>query len=274
VRAVAETGTPLVLVLVAGRPCGSAALHESCAAVVLAWLPGQEGGAAIADVLSGRVNPSGKLATTIPTRYEDVPSSKTFPGRELADHPPRMRFLLAGKPAEAVYEEGIYVGYRFYDTFKVKPAYPFGHGLSYTEFAYGGLKLSSKQFGGKLTAVLTITNKGKVAGREVVQLYLSAPSGKLAKPAAELRAFAKTRLLGPGESQTLSFDLGPADLASFDPSASAWVAEAGTYTVKVGASSADIRQTGTFEVKKETVVARTNRALAPKRPVPEIKPGS
>jgi beta-glucosidase len=267
-------GKRVVVVMNVGGPVEVASWRERADAILLAWQPGQEGGGAVADVLSGKVNPSGKLPTTFPVRYEDVPSAKTFPGRVLPDRAPLINFPLAGKPAEAVYEEGIYVGYRYYDTFNVKPAYAFGHGLSYTDFAYGRLKLSSKQFDKKMTVTVTVTNKGKVAGREVVQLYLGAPSGKLSKPAAELKGFAKTRLLRPGESQTLSFDLGPADLASFDPAASAWVAEAGTYTVKVGASSGDIRQSETFELKKETVAAKTNKALVPKQPVREIKPGT
>jgi len=267
-------GKKVVVVLNVGGPIEVASWRDRADAILLAWQPGQEGGRSVADVLSGKVNPSGRLATTFPARFEDVPSAKTFPGREVPGREPLINFLLAGRPAEAVYEEGIFVGYRYYGTFGVKPAYPFGHGLSYTDFTYGGLKLSSKQFGGKLTAAVTVTNTGKVAGREVVQLYLGAPAGRLSKPAAELRAFAKTNLLRPGQSQTLTFDLGAADLASFDPAASSWVAEAGTYTVKVGASSADVRQTGTFDVKREITAGRANRALAPRSPIREMRPGS
>lgn len=266
-------GKKVVVVLNVGGPVEVASWRDRVDAILLAWQPGQEGGNSITDVLSGRVNPSGKLATTFPARYEDVPSARTFPGRELEGRKPLIKNPFAGKPAEAVYEEGIFVGYRYYGTFGVQPAYPFGHGLSYTNFTYGGLKLSSKQFGGKLTATLTVTNTGKVAGREVVQLYLSAPSGKLAKPAAELKGFAKTGLLRPGQSQTLSFDLGAGELASFDAATSSWVAEAGTYTLKVGASAADIRQTQTFVLKTETTAGTANRVLAPKEPVREIRPG-
>jgi beta-glucosidase len=266
-------GKKVVVVLNVGGPVEVASWRDQVDAILLAWQPGQEGGHAIADVLGGKVNPSGKLATTFPARYEDVPSAKTFPGKELPDHARLTKIPFAGKPAEAVYDEGIYVGYRYYDTFNVKPAYPFGHGLSYTDFTYGALKLSSKQFGGKLTATLTITNAGRVAGREVVQLYVSAPRGKLAKPAAELKGFAKTGLLRPGQSQTISFDLGAADLASFDPARSSWIVDAGTYTLKAGASSGDIRQSGTFEVKTETTAGKANRALIPKEPVREIRPG-
>ncbi|MFL6333275.1 MAG: glycoside hydrolase family 3 C-terminal domain-containing protein [Pyrinomonadaceae bacterium] len=265
-------GKKVFVVLNVGGPVEVASWRDGVDSILLAWQPGQEGGRAIADVLGGRINPSGKLATTFPVRYEDVPSAKVYPGKELPGRSQLTRFPYAGRPSEALYEEGIFVGYRYYETFDLKPAYAFGHGLSYTSFTYGGLKLSSKQFGGKLTATLTVINTGKVAGREVVQLYLSAPSRKLAKPSAELKGFAKTGLLSPGQSQTVSFDLGAADLASFDPAASAWVAEAGTYTLKVGASSADIRQAGTFELKRETIAGKTSRALIPKAPVREIKP--
>lgn len=266
-------GKKVVVVLNVGGPVEVLSWRDRADAILLAWQPGQEGGNSVADVLSGKVNPSGRLATTFPARYEDVPSAKTFPGKELPDRKPLINYILAGRPAEAVYEEGIYVGYRYYDTFGVKPAYAFGHGLSYTDFTYGGLKLSPERFGGKLTATVTVKNAGKVAGREVVQLYVCAPSGRLDKPKGELRAFAKTGLLRPGQSQTISFDLGASDLASFDTAASSWVAEAGTYTVKVGASSADIRASGTFEVKRETVAGKADRALAPREPVREIRPG-
>jgi beta-glucosidase len=271
-------GKKVVVVLNVGGPVEVASWRERADAILLTWQPGQEGGNAIADVLSGKVNPSGKLATTFPVRYEDVPSARTFPGRELPDRAPLMQFpipalaALAGKPAEAVYEEGIYVGYRYYDTFNVRPAYAFGHGLSYTNFTYGDLKLSSKRFGGKLTATVRITNTGKVAGKEVVQVYVGAPAGRLDKPKSELRAFAKTRLLRPAESETLTFELGASDLASFDPARSSWLADAGNYTVKVGASSADIRRTATFGLAKEIVVSKANRVLVPRVAIREIRP--
>lgn len=266
-------GKKVVVVLNVGGPVEMLSWRDRADAILLAWQPGQEGGHSIADVVNGKVNPSGKLATTFPAKYEDVPSARIFPGRVLEGRAPLIKFPLAGKPAEAVYEEGIYVGYRYYDTFGVKPAYAFGHGLSYTGFDYGDLKLSSRQFGGKLTATITVTNTGKVSGREVVQLYVGAPSGRLDKPKCELRAFAKTRLLRPGQTQTLTFELGAADLASFDPESSSWVADAGTYTVMIGASSADIRRSGAFEVAKEIVVSKTNKALVPRVTIREIRPG-
>ena len=179
--------------------------------------------------------------------------------------------FLEGQDSENTYEEGIFVGYRYYNTFGVRPAYAFGYGLSYTTFGYGPLKLSAATFAGRLTATLTVTNTGPVAGQEVVQLYLSAPAGRLSKPASELRTFAKTKLLPPGQSQTFTFALPAADLASYDTAAAAWVADAGTYTVRAGASSLDIRQTATFALPKELVVEKSQPLLVPQAPVTELK---
>ncbi|MGD8426326.1 MAG: glycoside hydrolase family 3 N-terminal domain-containing protein [Balneolaceae bacterium] len=229
-------------------------------AILLAWQPGQEAGHAIADLLSGAMNPSGKLATTIPETYADVPSSEYFPGTP------------EKKPEEVIYREGIYNGYRYYDTFDVKPAYEFGYGLSYTTFSIGDLQVPSSVFNGKMTVKTRITNTGEVPGREVVQLYLSAPDQTLDKPAQELKKFAKTSLLKPGESQLVTFDIAPGDLASFNSQTSSWEAEAGTYSVKVGASSRDIRQTASFDLKEMLTVEKDHKVLQPEKPVNEIKP--
>lgn len=239
-------------------------------AILLAWQPGQEGGNAIADILTGKVNPSGKLATTFPASYTDVPSAKSFPGNVFSDK--IIKTIITKQPyTEIPYDEGIYVGYRYYNTFNVKPAYEFGYGLSYTSFEYSNLKLSSSKFKDKLTAKVTITNTGKVAGKEVVQLYLSAPAGGLDKPAEELKAFAKTKLLKSGESQTLTFQLNTSDLASFYTDQSAWVADAGKYTIKIGASSEDIKLTKTFMLSKELLVEKCNKALVPHVTINELK---
>ena len=238
-------------------------------AILLAWQPRQEAGTSIVDVISGKVNPSGKLATTFPVSYQDVPSANNFPGIE-PEVPESER--ADEEPAELVYEEDIYVGYRYYNTFDVPVAYEFGYGLSYAQFEYDNVQISSENFRNKLTVSVDIKNTGEVAGREVVQVYLSAPAGKLDKPAEELAAFGKTRLLEPGETQTLSFVINKIDLASFDTDASAWVADAGNYTVKVGASSKDIKQTITFKLGKELIVKQVNKALTPQREIKTIKP--
>lgn len=245
-------GKKVIVVLNIGGVVETASWRDLADAVVLAWQGGQETGNAIADVLSGKVNPSGKLATTFPLDYPDVSSAKNFPG------------VPADNPTEITYEEDIYVGYRYFDKHKVTPAYPFGFGLSYTQFQYGTLQVNSKKFNQQVTVRVEITNTGKTAGKEVVQLYLAAPGKTMDKPMQELKGFAKTKLLQPGEKQTLSFTLSAKDLASFDTSASAWVAEAGTYTLKIGASSRDIRQSAGFELDQPLTVEKVNKVLTMK----------
>ena len=220
--------------------------------IVLAWQGGQEAGNALADVLTGKVNPSGKLPTTFGVSYEDGPSSASFPGEAVpGTEEVKLGPISLGRPANVTYEEGIYVGYRYYLTKEVPVAYPFGYGLSYTSFDYADLKLSGETFAGGMTASVTITNNGQVAGREVVQLYLSTPSNSMDKPVHELKGFGKTKLLNPGESETLTFTLDAKALASYDVEQSSWVAEAGTYLVKIGASSMDIKAQAKFELKEE-----------------------
>lgn len=237
-------------------------------AILLAWQPGLEGGNAMADVISGKVNPSGKLATTFPAAYADDVTAKTFPGKTFTDKPVPGGFGPQFE-AEVIYDEGVYVGYRYYNTFGVKPAYEFGYGLSYTDFTYSNLKLSSPTFTDKITASVTVTNSGKVAGKEVVQLYMSAPAGKLDKPASELKTFAKTGLLKPGESQTFTFTISARDLTSYQTSTNSWVVDAGTYTVKIGTSQ-ETKLSGAFSVKKAMTVEKTNKAVAPKSPVNDL----
>jgi beta-glucosidase len=240
-------GKKVVVILNIGGVIETASWRDLADAIVLAWQGGQETGNAIADVLSGKVNPSGKLATTFPLDYPDVPSAKNFPGTP------------ADNPVEIVYEEGIYVGYRYFDKNRVTPAYPFGYGLSYTRFSYGEARLSGKTFNNSIQVAVEVSNTGTKAGKEVVQLYLAAPGKTLDKPVQELKGFAKTALLQPGEKQTLQFTLNAADLASFDPSAGAWVAETGEYTVHIGASSRDIRQSARFVVQQAITVEKVRK---------------
>jgi beta-glucosidase len=266
-----QTGKKVVVVLNIGGPIEVASWRNSVDSILLAWQPGQEAGNAISDVLSGKVNPSGKLTMTFPVAYSDVPSAKSFPGKELVGKTPLLTNPFGGKPAEAVYDEGIFVGYRYYKTFGIKPAYEFGYGLSYTEFSYSDLRLSSNRFNGKLTATVSVTNSGKTAGREVVELYIGAPKGKLPKPEFELRAFAKTELLQPGQTQKLSFTINPDDLASFDPNGSSWTADAGSYTVAIGSSSETIKQSAQFQSGKDLLVEKVHKLLTPQREIQELK---
>jgi beta-glucosidase len=264
-------GKKVVVIINAGGVIEVASWRDKVDAILLAWQPGLEAGNAVADVLSGKVNPSGKLTVTFPIKYEDEVTAKNFPGKEFPEKAKPGMMGMKEIPAEVVHEEGIYVGYRYYNTFNVKPIYEFGYGLSYTNFTYSNLKLSSSTFKGKLIVSIEVTNTGNVAGREAVQLYLSAPSAKLDKPNEELKAFGKTDLLQPGQKQIITFVLEPKQLASFNTASTAWVAEAGTYTVKVGASSVDIKQKATFVLSRELTVEKCNKVLVPQVQINELK---
>jgi beta-glucosidase len=244
-------GKKTVVVLNLGGVIDMAEWKDDVDAILLAWQPGQEGGYAIADILSGKVNPSGKLVITFPEKYSDVPSSRSFP-KSWADQPDSL-----------VYQESIYVGYRYYDTYKIKPAYEFGYGLSYTQFSFDNLKLSSTKFNKQITATITVKNSGSVAGKEVVQLYISAPAKSIDKPTKELKAFAKTNLLQPGESQTLKFSINAEDLASYIPSKAAWIAEAGEYLVHMGVSSRNIIARKTFTLVKPIITEKVTNQVQP-----------
>ena len=243
-------GKKVVVVLNIGGVIETASWRDKVDAILLPWQPGQEGGNSVADVFSGKVNPSGKLTMTFPVKYEDTPSAKNWIGT-----PPE-------NPTNVTYEDGIYVGYRYFNTFNVKPSYEFGYGLSYTSFDVSNLKLSAATFANKITATITVKNSGTTAGKEVVQLYLSAPSKNTDKPSSELKAFAKTNLLQPGESQTITLTIYPKDLASFVTAKNAWIAEYGTYKVAIGTSSLNIKQTANFSVAKELIVEKTNSSFA------------
>ena len=248
----------VVVVLNIGGVIETASWKNIPDAILLAWQTGQEGGNALADVLNGKVSPSGKLPMSFPMKYADVPSAKTFPGEP------------ANNPVNAVYSEGIYVGYRYYDTFKIPTSYEFGYGLSYTQFEYSNLQFSSNVFGDGLTAKVVVKNTGKREGKEVVQLYLHAPNVEIAKPEQELKAFVKTKSLKPGESQEISFTLDTRSLASFWTNISSWVAEKGTYEIRMGSSSKDIQLKSTFELPETKVVEKLHNVLYPNRAVTDL----
>jgi beta-glucosidase len=253
-----------------------ASWRDKVDAVLVAWQPGQEGGNSVVDVLSGKVNPSGKLAATFPLNYSEAPSAKNFPGVAEKSNKKDDAADLSGfsfmrrVPWEVTYEDDIYVGYRYYNTFKVPVAYEFGYGLSYTSFDYSNLKLASTNFSGKLTFTVDVKNSGSVAGREAVQIYISSPSVKLKKPEETLAAYSKTKLLNPGESQTIKFTVETKDFASFDGVTSSWIAEAGNYTLKAGASSLNIKQTANFKIAKELMAGKVSKALVPQKAISVI----
>ncbi len=237
-------GKKVVVVLNIGGVIETMSWKEGPDAILLAWQGGQEGGNAVADILQGVVNPSGRLTMTFPETLADHPSTAHFP---TGDVPVDLSaFLGTPAPVRSImenvdytqYEEGIWVGYRALAHYNKLPSYAFGYGLSYTTFEYGTPEVTYKK--GVCTINLPVTNTGKVAGKEVVQVYVAAPEGAVEKPVMELRAFAKTDLLPPGNTQTLTFVLNDKDLASFNEDTSSWVSDAGDYTIFMGPSSDNI----------------------------------
>ncbi|OFY43594.1 MAG: glycosyl hydrolase [Bacteroidetes bacterium RBG_13_44_24] len=271
----------VVVILNVGGVIETASWKSLPDAILLAWQGGQETGNSIADILYGKVNPSGKLASTFPVNYQDVSSTRNFPGKIIGQTQPQPEnreaglagpFMRRPQPAEVTYEEGIYTGYRYFNTFNIPVSYEFGYGLSFTTFEISELKLSSTKFSKSITVTVNVKNNGTAAGKEVVQLYLSAPATRIDKPESELKGFAKTRLLQPGETQTITFVLDGNSLASFDTRASSWVADAGKYIVKVGSSSKNISQIATFDLGKYITVKKESAALAPQVKINELKP--
>jgi len=261
-------GKKAVVVLNIGGVIATADWSEYPDAIVCAWQGGQEAGNSIVDVLKGTINPSGKLAITFPVKYDDAPSASTFPGHVAAGHENDNSNTSAGFmgnniPWEVVYSEDIYVGYRYYNTFNIPVAYEFGYGLSYTTFEYSNATISALEFRDRLTVTVDVKNTGDVAGKEAVQVYLRAPAEKMEKPSMVLINFGKTKLLAPGESQTLTFDIVPRDLCSFDEATSSWVAEAGAYEVMIGSSSRNMKAQASFTLAAETVVEKVSKALTP-----------
>ncbi len=295
-------GKKVVVVLNSGGVIETASWKHSADAILNAWQSGLEVGNAVAQLLTGKANPSGKLSVTYPNSYFDLPSSWNFPydyeapkidpemlkaqfeamekakanNEEMpgkSDDTAAPTFVMnagaAGKKADVrnidytLYEDDIYVGYRYFTTAGVGTSFPFGSGLSYTTFEYSRPSVTKTAEG--YEAKVTVTNTGKVAGKEVVQLYVSAPQ-TIEKPKYELRGFAKTQELAPGQSETLTITFTAYDLASFHEDLSAWVTDKGQYTALFAASSEDIRQQAGFTVDQEETV-KTNRAVLPQEKI-------
>ena len=253
-----SAGKKVVVVLNIGGVVATADWRDDVDAIVLAWQTGLEGANALVKILKGEVNPSGKLAQSFPVAYADVPSANSFPG------------VPADSTINAYYDEGIYVGYRYYETFNKPTAYEFGYGLSYTSFQYSNIKLSSSTFSDKITVTVNVKNTGPVAGKEVVQLYVAAPQTEIEKPVRELKAFAKTKLLQPNETEQLTFTLDAKLLASYQSGVAAWVADKGQYDVLVGASSKDIRQKASFQIPQTMIAETTHPVLYQNRLLKEL----
>lgn len=253
-------GKKVVVVLNVCGEIETASWRDCADAVVLAWFPGMECGHAVADVLTGVVNPSGKLPMTFAMDYQDIPSSANYPQLDREK---------SGRNFDYTdYEEGIWVGYRYFATSGVKVAYPFGFGLSYTDFEYSNPQIMKK--GDEYVAKVEVRNTGSVAGKEAVQLYVAAPASQMSKPVRELKAFGKTRLLAPGESEMVEMRFNVKDLASFDESISSWVLDKGTYEAQFAASSANIKTSKSFNIKK-SATWKVNNILAPVQTVKDFK---
>ena len=257
-----KTGKQVVVLLNIGGVIETASWKDLPDAILCAWQAGQEGGNSVVDVLSGKQSPSGKFTMTWPVRFTDAYSSKNFP----IDENPRIDMMNQGQKGNVRnvdytdYEEDIYVGYRYFDSFDVPVSYPFGYGMSYTTFEYSDPKISQKNDIYDVT--VTIKNTGDHEGKEVIELYVAAPDSKAAnKPAKELKAFAKTKNLKPGEVQSLTLSVTADQLASFDEAASAWVVTEGDYQFLVGASAQDIKATLTAPVKNQQ--KKANDVLKP-----------
>lgn len=256
------TSKPVIVIINSGSVMETASWRDRVDAILVAWQPGQEGGNSVADVLTGKANPSGRLTMTWPISAADVPSTKNFPQdpeyynlteKLYGGYMPGVNFTN--------HEEDIYVGYRYFDTFKRKVAYPFGFGLSYTDFEMS--KPTAKVAGDNVELTITVKNVGKTAGKQVAQVYVKAPKGACEKPAKELKAFAKTRDLQPGESQTLRMTVPRRLLTSFDEAGDQWKGDAGTYTFLFGENVENIKAQAA--VKLGTLTEKVTDALAPRQ---------
>ncbi len=257
-----KAGKKVVVLLNIGGVIETASWKDLPDAILCAWQAGQEGGNSVVDVLSGKQSPSGKFTMTWPIKFTDAYSSKNFP----IDQDPRIDMMNQGQKGNVKnvdytnYEEDIYVGYRYFDSFDVPVSYPFGFGLSYTTFEYSDAKIAEK--GDTYEITVTVKNTGNLEGKEVVQLYISAPDNKAAnKPVKELKAYTKTKALKAGESEKVTLTVRAADLASFDEGASAWVVAEGEYQFLVGASSQDIK--ATLKAKAKAQQTKVNNVMKP-----------
>ena len=248
-------GKKVTVLINTGSPLEISSWQELVDAVLFIGYPGQNAGDAVAAILSGDVDPSAKTTMSWPVSYTDTPEYSSFPGN----------------PSKIVYYEDIYVGYRYYNTFDIKTAYPFGHGLSYTEFEYSDFNVKENQ-NESFTASVKITNKGDRAGREIVQIYVSKPETTLEQPEYELCGFAKTKLLDPGESETVNVKITDDALFSYDTQNSRYIVDAGQYKFFAAASSSDFRADASAEINALRVVYDVeNRCVPSPEPVHIVK---
>jgi beta-glucosidase len=235
VDAVTAANPNTIVVVVGGAPYDIGAIKKNNSTIVWSWYNGSENGNALADVLTGKINPSGKLPFTFPAALKDSPSEalNAYPGENF----------------KVDYKEGILVGYRWFDTKKIEPLYCFGYGLSYTSFVYNALQTDKKSYkpGETVTVSLKVKNTGKYAGKETVQLYISKPVSAVERADKELKAFKKINIAA-GETANITLTIPVKDLAYYDVSTKSWVVEPGEYKLLAGSSSRDIEQSSTIVV--------------------------
>jgi beta-glucosidase len=259
-----KVGKKVIVLLNTGGVMETKSWKDLPDAILCVWQAGQEGGNSVADIISGKVSPSGKLTMTWPENLKDDYSYHNFP----VDKEPVIDFTNKGRKGNnekdvdyTDYDEDVFVGYRYFDSFGKNVSYPFGYGLSYTSFKYSNPAITKE--GDGFSVSIDVKNVGKTEGKEVVELYVSAPDNKkLDKPVKELKAFAKTKSLKPGEQQRLTMHVRTADLASFDAGKSEWRVDAGTYQFLFGASSRDIR--ATLQTKVQQMAIPVHDVLKPK----------
>lgn len=260
IAALTAANAKVVVVLLAGQPVSLEPWAERVPAILAAWYAGQSTGDAIADVLTGKVNPGGKLSFTFGKRLEDYAchSLGLWPPRPVLEPAPvdpgwtpQERKAIYGYAAD--YKEGVFMGYRWFDEKGIEPRFPFGHGLSYTTFTFQNLQV--EHTGGSVRVFCTVRNTGDRAGAEVVQIYVAPPPSSVPRPPRELKGFRKV-FLKPGESVRAEVQLRPSALAFYDAAAKSWIADPGTYQILVGSSSRKIHLTAKVELPKQRLLAR------------------
>ena len=269
-----KAGKKTIVILNIGGVIETASWCDIPDAILLPWMGGQEGGNAVADILTGKVNPSGRLPMSFPIDYFDVPGAKNFP----YDIEPTQATLWGGEKSDVVenvdftnYVEDIFVGYRYYNTVNKKVAFPFGYGLSYTTFEMSNIKVIENQNGYEVS--VDIKNTGKVDGKQVAQLYIASPVEGVKKPAVELKAFAKSRNLKPGETETVKMTVSKNDIQYFDTASGSWVLDKGTYKFSIGTDACNLVVSQDVTVN-EPVIRKAHNVLAPAQPIeilPELK---
>ena len=277
-KAYKAEGKKTVVILNIGGVIETASWKQLPDAILVAWQSGQEGGNTVADLLSGKMNPSGKLPMTFPVHYMDAASSANFPWDPAVVKLAGGGFM--GRPDDGrdpvanvdytTYEEDIFVGYRYFDSFRKEVSYPFGYGLSYTTFEYDNPMI--RETPDEVIVSIDVINSGTIPGKEAVQLYVTAPQNpSLPKPAKELKAFGKTSELKAGEKQTVTLKVAKSDLASYDNEQCAWVVDPGRYDMLVAASSRDVRQTLPLTLT-EPIIRKTNKVLQLQAPITIVQP--